>query len=193
MMWKEEPCPRGACLYFVQAWSQITGNLNWDESSFSYLFLSLSLRMNPPLLVFASLSFYENFILKTIVKKTQNLPRKCSIQWASFVCCLSSLSWAGPAGASRGQCPRPLSLSLDPRGRALTMMRPLPPVHRHRPLGHHVPALFRHLRGQRGSSEVIHAVGVLKGAYDSVSATYCSLKNCFCDLFCSNFCVSWKD
>ena len=119
------------------------------------------------------------------------VPRKCSIQWACFVCCLSSLGGAGPAGASWGHGPRPLSLSLEPRGRAMTLMRPLPPVHWHRPLGHHVPALFQHLRGQRGSPEVIHAVGMLEWAYDPVSATYSSLKNCLCDLLCSNFCVPW--
>ena len=96
MMWKEEPCPRGACLYFVQAWSQITGNLNWDESSFSYLFLSLSLRMNPPLLVFASLSFYENFILKTIVKKNSESTSEVFHTMSKF-CLLSELpqlSWS---------------------------------------------------------------------------------------------------
>ena len=78
-----------------------------------------------------------------------------------------------------------------PRGRALALVRPLPPVHGHRPLGQNGPAFLRSLRGQRGSPEVIHAVGVLERTYDPVTATYRRLKNGLCDFLCSNFCVSW--
>ena len=96
-----------------------------------------------------------------------------------------------PAGASRGRCSSPLPETFLSGGRTLAVMRPVPPVHGHSPLRNHGPAVILGRCGLGGSPEVVHAVGVLEGAYNPIAAAYRSLKNCLRDFLGGNFCVSY--